>query len=189
MCVATGGTGSFTERHAVRNLIPGTLQKLAAIAAEFDVSIAVQPLPGRQSKNSVVKSVFDTLRLLERTGRSNVGMAFPTLLMARDPSLINRVHEFAQAVKLVKLSDCRVSGERGERRSAGQYPGLGSLPLATLVRRLAECGYAGDYELDVWNRRAWERQDHAEGLRRTAAWFADLHGPDRFDDESINDRG
>ena len=179
VCVATGGTGNFTERHAVQNLIPGTLQKLAAMAAEFHVSIAVQPLPGRLARNSVVKSVFDTLRLLERTNRPNVGMAFPTLLMARDRSLVNRVQEFAHAVKLVKLSDCRVSGARGERRGPGQFPGCGSLPLATLVRRLAECGYAGDYELDVWNRAAWERRDHAASLRRTVRWFADLHQPDR----------
>jgi len=173
VCVATGGTGQFTERHAARNLIPGTLQKLAAMAAEFDVTIAVQPMPGRLSRNSVVKSVFDTLRLLERTGRSNVGMAFPTLLMARDRSLVNRVHEFAHAVKLVKLSDCRVTGVRGEHQGPGQFPGHGSLPLATLVRRLSECGYAGDYELDVWNRDDWARQDHAESLKQTVAWFAD----------------
>ncbi|NNJ24603.1 hypothetical protein LzC2_06610 [Planctomycetes bacterium LzC2] len=175
VCVATGGNGCFTERHAAKNLIPGTLQKLAAYAAEFDVSIAVQPLPGHLSRNSVVRSVSDTLTLLERVDRPNVGMAFPTLLMATDHSLVNRVHEFADAVKVVKLSDCRVSGARGERRGPGQLPGHGSLPLATLIRRLGECGYGGDYELDVWNRSAWERQDHAASLRRTSRWFADLH--------------
>ncbi|MFH5802582.1 sugar phosphate isomerase/epimerase family protein [Alienimonas sp. DA493] len=175
VCVATGGNGCFTERHASHNLIPGTLRKLGAMAAEFDVSIAVQPLPGRLVRDSVVRSVSDTLKLLDRVGRPNVGMALPTLLMARNPSLVNRVHEFAHAVKLVKLADCRVRAGRGERRGQGQYPGNGSLPLTTLIHRLAECGYTGDYELDVWNRPAWEREDHTESLRRTVRWFADLH--------------
>ena len=177
VCVATGGSGNFTEKHATRTLIPGTLQKLAAIAAEFEIDVAVQPLPGKLGRNSVVRSVFDTLTLLERTNRKNVGMAFPTLLMARDRSLVNRVHEFAHAVKLVKLSDCRISGERGERRGPGQLPGCGSLPLASLVRRLNECGYVGDYELDVWNRRSWAARDHAAGLRRAVEWFAGQHAP------------
>jgi sugar phosphate isomerase/epimerase len=176
VCVATGGAGTFTERHAARNLIPGTLQKLGAMAAEWNLCIAVQPLPGRMARNSVVRSVFDTLRLLDRTGRSNVGMALPTLLMARDRSLVNRVSEFADAVKLVKLSDCRVSGARGERCSAGRYPGQGSLPLEKLVTRLGECGFVGDYELDVRNPAAWAKQDHGEELRRSVRWFHALHG-------------
>ena len=176
VCVATGGPGAFTERHASERLIPGTLRKLAAMAGEFDLQVAVQPLPGMLGKNSVVRSVFDTLELLDRTDRPNVGMVFPTLLMARDRSLVNRVHEFAHAVRLVKLSDCRVSGRRGEGCGPGELPGDGSLPLATLIRRLTRAGYAGDYELDVWNGASWEAGDHADGLRRAARRFADYLG-------------
>ncbi|MEM9701260.1 MAG: TIM barrel protein, partial [Planctomycetota bacterium] len=156
---------------------PGTLKRLGAYAAEFDVSLAVEPMRDRRSCHSVVKSVSDTIRLLDRVGLKNVGMAFPSLLMAHDRSLVNRVQEFAHAVKLVKLSDCRVSGARGQRRSAGQFPGFGSLPLATLVKRLGECGFTGDYELDVRNRAEWKRGDHLASLRRAVEWFRDLHEP------------
>ena len=179
VCVATGGAGGFTQNHAANTLIPGTLQKLAAIAGEFDVQVAVQPLPGRLGKNSVVRTVFETLDLLDRTSRTNVGLVFPTTLMARDPSLVNRVHEFAGAVKLVKLSDCRVAGDgRCDGCGPGEWPGDGSLPLATLVRRLARHGYRGDYELDVWNRRGWRGGDHAAGLKRSATRFAEYFAPE-----------
>lgn len=174
VCVATGGTGSFTERHAAKNLIPETLKRLGAVAAEFHVSIAVQPMLGRQGRHSVVRSVFDTVDLVRRVGLPNVGMALPSLLMAYDRSLVNRVREFSEVVKLVKLSDCRVSGDRADCFGPGHFPGDGSLPLATLVRRLTESGYRGDFELDVHNADGWERGDHAADLRRTAEWFGGL---------------
>lgn len=174
LCVATGGPGGFTQRHAADALVPETLRRLAAVAAEFDVRLAVQPLVGRHGRNSVVRDVFTTLDLLDRVGRANVGMALPTALMAADPSLVNRVGEFATRVELVKLSDCRQGGGPADTCRQGRMPGDGSLPLATLIRRLEAAGYAGDYELDVWNEARWRNADHAADLRTARERFDGL---------------
>ena len=171
VCVATGGPGGFTEKHAAEGLIPETLRRLAAVAGEFDVRLAVQPLTGRHGRHSVVRDVFTTLDLLDRVGRPNVGMVLPTALMAADPSLVNRVGEFARRVELVKLSDCRCDAAAADVCREGRMPGDGSLPLATLVRRLEAAGYAGDYELDVWNRASWRTADHAADLRAARGRF------------------
>ena len=171
VCVATGGPGGFTERHATDALVPETLRRLATFAAEFHVRLAVQPLTGRNGRNSVVRDVFSTLDLLDRVDRPNVGMVLPTALMAADPSLVNRVGEFARRVEVVKLSDCRTGRGPGDPTRDGRMPGDGSLPLATLVRRLEDAGYAGDYELDVWNRRRWQGADHALDLSRARSRF------------------
>ena len=178
VCVAPGGAGGFTEKHARGSLIPESLRRLAAFAAEFEVRLAVQPLSGKLARNSVVRDVHGTLELLDRVGRSNVGMVLSTTLMARDASLVNRVEEFAHRVELVKLADCRTDDPRCDVCCDGRMPGDGSLPLATLIRRLERAGYAGDYELDVWNRVSWQTADHAADLRRARARFDDyLAGP------------
>ena len=165
VCVATGGPGGFTRKHAAGSLVPETLRRLAAVAAEFDVRLAVQPLGGRQGRHSVVRDVFSTLDLLDRVGKPNVGMVLPTALMAADPSLVNRVGEFARRVELVKLTDCECGDGPPDACREGRMPGDGSLPLATLVRRLEAAGYRGDYELDVWNAASWRTADHAADLR------------------------
>ena len=180
LCVATGGSGGFTKRHATDALVPETLKRLAAVAAEFHVRLAVQPLTGRYGRNSVVRDVFSTLDLLDRVGQSNVGMVLPTALMAADPSLVNRVGEFATRVELVKLSDCRCDGGPADACRDGRMPGDGALPLATLVRRLEAAGYAGDYELDVWNEARWRNADHAADLRSAR---------ERFDALFVDDAG
>ena len=171
VCVTTGGPGGFTANHASGSLIPESLRRLAAFAAEFDVRLAVQPLGGRLGRNSVVRDVYSTLDLLDRTGRPNVGMVLPTTLMAQDPSLVNRVEEFASRVELVKLADCRTDATRCDTCREGRMPGDGSLPLATLIRRLERAGYAGDYELDVWNSADWRTAHHAADLRRARDRF------------------
>ena len=171
VCVATGGSGGFTAKHAASALVPETLRRLAAVAAEFHVHLAVQPLVGRHGRQSVVRDVFTTLDLLDAVGRPNVGMVLPTALMAEDPSLVNRVGEFATRVRLVKLSDCRCGDGPADACRDGRLPGDGSLPLATLVRRLEAAGYRGDYELDVWNEARWRNADHAADLRTARARF------------------
>jgi len=51
------------------------------------------------------------------------------------------------------------------------YPGDGVIDLAGLTRAVADTGYSGDVEVEIFNADVWATEP-LEAVRRTAAGFA-----------------
>ena len=149
VCVLTGGRAMHGRNHLLRRVLPDALRELSDLADECGTRLAVQPVAdARRRRHSAVHGLWDTLELLRRVDRENVGLTLHSDLIAADPSLVAELPAAASRVELVKLSDRRA---RRMRAATPRQLGDGSLPLAGFVSALRAGGYGGPFELDVWD--------------------------------------
>lgn len=153
LVIVSGARAKHTRNHA-RRLVVDALKNMADMAGERGVSLALQPMRASEGvKCTFLNSLEDTLEIVQRANRGNVGLVFDQFQLADETNLAEQIPEIAPHIKLALLCDLRTTPEGPVRC----VPGEGVLPTADWVRRLEAAGYRGTYEAHVPAAHVWDR--------------------------------
>lgn len=141
--VISGGSGHHIVKHA-RRLLIDALKRLCDRAADADVRLSLHPLSAASSSGqSILRTLDETLDIVEATRRQNLGLVFDLAQLGREADLTARISQVATYVHVVRLSDRRL-------RVPGRKLCDGPLPVAATVQAFVEAGYDGPFEFDLW---------------------------------------
>jgi sugar phosphate isomerase/epimerase len=156
------------------------LQKLAMLAVPYRIRIAYEALSWGRHINQLAQAA----EVVQDADRANLGLAVDSFHVLANEGSVEGLDAVDPAkVFLVQLSDflwheTRTPQDRIETaRHYRVFPGEGvhSGQVATLVQRLDEMGYRGDYSFEVFNDdyRALPLSTVSARARRAAKWVTD----------------
>ncbi len=172
LVVYSGARAGHTYNHA-RRLIKDALVRLAPLAAELAVELAVEPMhPGCATNWTFLTTIDDVLALLEAVGSPQVKIVFDTYHLGQEASIVNRIAEIAPYVAIVQLGDARQppDGEQNRCRL-----GEGIIPLKEIVAALSAAGYDGYYDVELLGEEI-ETSDYHALLEHAKQAFEELVG-------------
>ena len=141
----TGPMGDF-EAERERELIVAGLREVAAAAREAGVRLGLEPAhPSQHETVSFVNTIADALALLEVAGLDDVGIMVDTY---------NLWHERPEAVAAIadRVTGLHVADEPPDlTRTDRVLPGEGGTRSADLVRALAETGWDGFLDVEIFS--------------------------------------
>lgn len=167
----SGPRAGHTRNHA-RRLVKSALIKLADLAAEMRVDLALRPMHPVYSRNwTFLHTVEETLELIEECDHPALKMSFGTFHLGSQYQSLLQIPRLVPRIATVQLGD-------GPRNPEGEWdqqlPGEGELPVTSIVQALTDADYNGFYEIDIWSRDVWQRhypdllQECREQLSRSA---------------------
>ncbi|REJ72389.1 MAG: sugar phosphate isomerase/epimerase [Planctomycetota bacterium] len=170
LTVVSGTQGGHIRPHA-RRLLIDALQELAPLAAERKVRLALQPMhPLYENEWTFLVDLDQTLGVLDELDHPYVGMACGLYHLWQQPRFVERIPEFAHRIASVQVSDWREPARCDNDRV---LPGDGTIPLEGIINALEEAGYSGFYEIEVWSRDLWSRDQH-DLIRQCRQRYLDL---------------
>jgi len=146
LVVYSGPRAGHTGNHA-RRLFQDALTKLAPLADEFDVTLAVEPMhPGCSAQWTFLTSLDDALGLLKTVAHPRVQMVLDTYHLGQDGGPVDRIAGIVPHIALVQLGDSRrpPDGEQNRCRL-----GEGVVPLREIISALKAGGYDGYYDVEL----------------------------------------
>lgn len=147
----TGPRAGHTHNHA-RRLAARALGRLADVANDYDVTIAVEPTRCCVADIwSFLNNIDDTLEFLDSIPGNDVKMVFDTYHMAYRDFDASRMADIAPRTALVQLSDSQGCCQDDLRRNEPSRCrlGQGSIPIADVVAAFESHGYGGYYEVEL----------------------------------------
>lgn len=156
--VVTGGRNGHTLNHA-RRLAADALRHLADLAAEHDVTLAVQPMhPLYAERWTFLNNLDAAVDLLSECDHPHLKLAFGTYHLWQQPRLLERLPLLAEMLGTVQISDGDVRPEHVYQR----VPlGDGRIPLKPMVQTLLSAGFSGPFEIDLWSDVLWQLNDYS----------------------------
>lgn len=143
--VITGPAGDLDEASARRTVLEG-IRQVAAAAREAGVRLGLEPIhPSQHESVSFVNTIADALALLEVAGLDDVGIMVDTY---------NMWHERPEAVAAIadRVTGLHVADEPPDlTRTDRVLPGEGGTRSAELVRALAEAGWDGFLDVEIFS--------------------------------------
>lgn len=142
-----GSRNSHTLRHAMR-LIRSAISELLPLARDYGVTLALEPTHPVCGRDwSFMHQLESAAELITEFGSANLGIVYDTFHMGDDEQLLAGLAACADDICLVQLADADFRCTKSPSR---QIPGEGVLPLRQMIETLAERGYDGWYELEVF---------------------------------------
>lgn len=170
LVVYSGGRAGHTHNHA-RRLAKEAMRELLPLAAELDVTLALEPMhSGCAADWTFLTSLDDALAMLDNIGDPRLQLAFDTYHLGHEPRLLDRVAEIAPRVAIVHLGDGKGPPDREQNRSP---LGEGALPLKEIVAALSAGGYDGFYDVELMGEDV-ETADYRQLLEQSKQAFAHL---------------
>jgi sugar phosphate isomerase/epimerase len=170
LVVHSGPRHGHTHNHAKR-IFTDALHELIPFAAEHGVTLVVEPMhPACAAEWTFLTSLDETLDLLAKLGSPQVKFVFDTYHLGHDRKSLERIAEAANQIALVHLADAHRPPDGDQNR---QRLGHGRLPLGETLSALAEAGYDGYYEVELFGEEI-EAADYAELLGLTQRTFEEL---------------
>jgi len=133
-------------RKAARSLVLDSIGRLASIAREAGVRLAIEPMHPSIPGFSYVYELVDTLAIIEELRNPDVGIMFDTYHLWDISDIDAQIRKAASRIFAVQVSDWR---EPPRSWSDRVLPGDGVAPLASLLRTIEGVGYRGWYELEI----------------------------------------
>ena len=147
LIIHPGARNGHTLTHANR-LLRCALSTLVPVAKDFDVQLAIEPIPGRQpSEWTFLERLEDSLDLISEFEFRNIGLVLDLYHVGLNPDAFEKLPEFINRVALIQLADRKSSSEGPELR---QQLGTGNVPLKNWLRKFQELGYRGNYEVELF---------------------------------------
>lgn len=115
--------------------LAATLARMAAVAAEYDLTLALEPL--RAAESNVFNTVGESATFLRERGLGDVRLLADLYHMMEEGEPLSALDGCADLLVHVHIAD---SGRRP--------PGQGDYPLADFFHHLRESGYAGDCSIE-----------------------------------------
>ncbi len=121
-------------------------RNLASHANAKGMRIALEALgPSLMNRNSILFSFSQAREMVDAVDCNSFGLCLDLYNSWQDPGLPASIT--AEKLFIVQLADWRRPQSLHDRRALGD----GEIPLATLLDKLANTGYAGDYVLEIFS--------------------------------------
>ncbi len=170
LVVLPGTRGSYTVNHG-RRMIIEALQRVADVAGESGVQIALQPVDKAFAGDGCFLDSLDKmLDFLADCKHPQIGLNLDLFHLRNTPRLLERIPELLPWIRLVQLGDCHQQPTSGMDRC---LLGTGSLPVAETVAALEAFGYRGFYEAPLMSGLA-RNGSYAQLLQATRQTFEEL---------------
>jgi sugar phosphate isomerase/epimerase len=170
LVVYTGARGGHTANHA-RRVVVSALDELAKVAADMDVTLALEPMhPGCGQGWTFLSSIEATLEFLDQLRDDSVKMVFDSYHLAHAPGILDRLPGVVPRIGLVQFGDGR-SPPRGEMDRCPL--GCGVLPLRQIAACLLDEGYEGFFEIELIGQEI-EEYDYTGLLKLSREAFLEL---------------
>jgi sugar phosphate isomerase/epimerase len=139
------GPGGEEERRLVLEALP----VVAAAAREAGVRLALEPVHESQAGEfSFVHSLDEAAALLDEAGAESVELLFDTFHLWDTPDLGAQIARHAGRIAGVHVADRREPTRGAFDRV---LPGDGAIDLAPILRALADAGYRGWWDVEIFS--------------------------------------
>lgn len=146
LVVYPGGRNGHTYNHC-RRLVRGALAELIPLAADLDVTLAVEPMHwGCASEWTFLTDLDETLDLIDGLASRHLQLVFDTYHLGQDLDVLERIPDIVDRIAVVHLGDSR-SAPIGEQNRCRL--GHGNVPLGAIVDSLLRAGYDGDFDVEL----------------------------------------
>lgn len=171
--VAGGLPEGSRDLVGARERVRDALGELAPHAAEAGVTLAIEPLhPMYATDRCVVSTLGQALDLASGFDPSVVGVAVDTFHIFWDPDVLDSIERAGREGRIATYQVCDWKTPLPADVLLGRhYPGDGVIDLAGLTRAVADTGYAGDVEVEIFNADVWATEP-LDAVRRTVEGFA-----------------
>jgi len=171
LIVHSGSRAMHTQKH-VRRLLLTALDKLLPLAEQLKIAIALEPMPPKAGADwTFLTSLEDASELAAQYNSPSLRLVFDTYYWGLEPELETRLPPIVPHLALVQLADSKLPPAREPNRCR---LGDGKLPLANILRTLAQAGYRGDYEVELMGEEI-ETSNYGELLAHSQTAFAAIH--------------
>lgn len=144
--VSNTGANTQGNEHQVWEGCVEHYRTLADHAEQRGMRIALEALgPSLMNRNSILFAYSQAQELAAAVDKTSFGLCLDIYNSWQDSDLIASIS--AEKLFLVQLADWRRPRSFHDRRALGD----GSIPLLPILRRLVECGYSGDYVLEIFS--------------------------------------
>ena len=145
LLIHAGCRGGHTLGHA-RRLVQEALERLAPIAEEHGVRLALKPThPAASSGCGFFTDLAEAHQFVNEIGRPSIGLALDLWHFGDQRALLNLLPVIIRQVIVVSLADCRGAPTADHERLA---PGDGTLPLDRIMAAIVDQGFQGDVEFE-----------------------------------------
>ncbi|MEU6740371.1 sugar phosphate isomerase/epimerase family protein [Streptosporangium sandarakinum] len=156
-----------------RERVAGALAALVPYAAERGVRLALEPLhPMYCADRAVLSTLGQALDLAEPYPAERVGVVVDTFHVWWDPQVLAQIARAGDRIASYQVCDYLHPLPADVLLGRGVM-GDGVIDFAPLTRAVAEAGYTGDIEVEIFNADVWAT-DPDEVLARVKARFAEL---------------
>ncbi|MFF0246213.1 sugar phosphate isomerase/epimerase family protein [Streptosporangium sandarakinum] len=156
-----------------RERVAGALAALVPYAAERGVQLALEPLhPMYCADRAVLSTLGQALDLAEPYPAERVGVVVDTFHVWWDPQVLAQIARAGDRIASYQVCD-QLHPLPADVLLGRGVMGDGVIDFAPLTRAVAEAGYTGDIEVEIFNADVWAA-DPGEVLARVKARFAEL---------------
>ncbi|GAB2454895.1 sugar phosphate isomerase/epimerase family protein [Streptosporangium sandarakinum] len=156
-----------------RERVAGALAELVPYAAERGVRLALEPLhPMYCADRAVLSTLGQALDLAEPYPAERVGVVVDTFHVWWDPQVLAQIARAGDRIASYQVCD-HLHPLPADVLLGRGVMGDGVIDFAPLTRAVAEAGYTGDIEVEIFNADVWAA-DPDEVLARVKARFAEL---------------
>ncbi|CDR13919.1 sugar phosphate isomerase/epimerase family protein [Streptomyces iranensis] len=132
------------------------LETLEAYARATGVRLALEPIhPLFVTSRSAVTTIRQALRIVADLPADTVGILLDAYATFWDPDLRDSVREAGERIAGYQVNDFALPLPGPENMNGRLLPGEGEIDLRALTRTVAEAGYRGPIEVEVFNDDLW----------------------------------
>ncbi|MCL8026812.1 sugar phosphate isomerase/epimerase family protein [Nocardioides bruguierae] len=178
LVLVVGGLPADAPRDLVgaRQRVADALGELAPYARERGVLLALEPLhPMFAADRAVLSTLGQALDLAEQHPAEAVGVVVDTYHVWWDPQVLEQVARAAGRIASFQLCDW-LTPIPAEALMGRGMPGDGHIDFAPLVDAVLAAGYAGDVEVELFNREIWAADPDEVVATMVERWHALLSG-------------
>lgn len=173
----TGGTGDRKDKDVVaaRQRVAQGVAELVPYAAEHDVRLVLEPLhPMYAADRAVLSTLGEALDLAAPHPAETVGVVVDTFHVWWDPQLAERIARAGKEGRIASYQICDFNLPIADDalKSRGMM-GDGYVDFPTISRWVAEAGYTGPVEVEIFNKEINE-QDPALTVETMKERYAEL---------------
>jgi sugar phosphate isomerase/epimerase len=171
LLVVSGDEGSFfRSREEAVDIIVAALRRLAPVADEHGVNLALEPIHPMYVGYTFLRTIAHTREVLERVDHPRVGLFFDTYHLWQEEDLLTQIGSVAGKIFGVHVSDWREPPRSSSDRA---LPGAGVMPLRDILKSIERTGYDGFYDVELFSEELWQG-DYTQLLGDCKRAFAEL---------------
>ncbi len=157
---------------ATRGRVGDAVGALVDDAAAAGVVLAIEPLhPMYAADRGVVSTLGQALDIAEQFPAGTVGVVVDTFHVWWDPQLLEQIDRAGQGGRIASYQVCDwITPLPADSLLARGMMGDGHVDFPAITRAVAETGYSGDIEVEIFNQEIWDA-DPALIAERTAKAF------------------
>ena len=177
LCLVPGGLPpGDRDLTGARERAAEAIGRLVPYARERGVSLGIEPMnPIYAADRGVVSTLGQALDIAEQFASDEVGVVLDTFHVWWDPELREQIARAGARIHSYQVCDW-ITPLPADSLLARGMMGDGHIDFATITRWVAETGYAGDIEVEIFNADVWATPGEAV-LATMVARYADLVEP------------